>query len=165
MILLNGLDSRKPVHASGRATGSRLQVLPTPRPERFVAAPAREAIGSSTRVLMFLLGHKDGLVRALLERARAEELALLAGLRQPGQPVGPATTAQGVWAWLAADERRPLLRLWAEVYARCLVDPDGPWAGFARSTPRERGPRPFEGSCGDGAYVSVASGIVAASSE
>lgn len=96
--------------------------------------PLAEAIGSSTRVLMFLFGNKDGLVRALLERARAEELVLLAGLRQSEQPVGLATTAQGVWAWLAADEHRPLLRLWAEAYARSLVDPDGPWAGFARST-------------------------------
>ncbi|MEU6890057.1 TetR family transcriptional regulator [Streptomyces viridosporus] len=96
--------------------------------------PLAEAIGSSTRVLMFLFGNKDGLVRALLERARAEELALLAELRQPEQPVGLTTAAQGVWAWLAADEHRPLLRLWAEAYARSLVDPDGPWAGFARST-------------------------------
>lgn len=38
-----------------------------------------------------------------------------------------------MWEWLAADEHRPLLRLWAEAYARSLVDPDGPWAGFARS--------------------------------
>ena len=28
----------------------------------------------------------------------------------------------------------PLLRLWAEAYARSLVDPHDPWAGFARST-------------------------------
>lgn len=96
--------------------------------------PLAEAIGSSTRVLMFLFGNKDGLVRALLERARADELALLAGLRQPERPVGLATAAQEVWTWLASDEHRPLLRLWAEAYARSLVDPDGPWAGFARST-------------------------------
>lgn len=96
--------------------------------------PLAEAIGSSTRVLMFLFGNKDGLVRALLERARAEELALLTGLRQPEQPIGLTTAAQGVWEWLAADEHRPLLRLWAEAYARSLVDPDGPWSGFAGST-------------------------------
>ncbi|MFI1003221.1 hypothetical protein ACIP10_29535 [Streptomyces galbus] len=39
-----------------------------------------------------------------------------------------------MWAWLAAAPHRPLLRLWAEAYTRSLVDPDGPWAGFARST-------------------------------
>ncbi|WP_030221641.1 TetR family transcriptional regulator [Streptomyces bikiniensis] len=96
--------------------------------------PLAEAIGSSTRVLMFLFGNKDGLVRALLERARTEELALMAGLRRPERPVDLATAAQEVWTWLAADAHRPLLRLWAEAYARSLVDPDGPWAGFARST-------------------------------
>ena len=29
---------------------------------------------------------------------------------------------------------RPLLRLWAEGYARSLVEPGGPWAQFARDT-------------------------------
>ena len=40
--------------------------------------PLAEAINSSPRVLLFLFGSKDGLVRALLSRARADELALLA---------------------------------------------------------------------------------------
>ncbi|WP_320781570.1 TetR/AcrR family transcriptional regulator [Streptomyces sp. CRN 30] len=96
--------------------------------------PLAEAIGSSTRVLMFLFGNKEGLVRALLERARTEELALLAHLRQHDRPVGLVAAAEQVWTWLAADEHRPLLRLWAEAYARSLVEPNGPWAGFARST-------------------------------
>ncbi|SMD25103.1 hypothetical protein [Lentzea albidocapillata] len=30
--------------------------------------------------------------------------------------------------------RPPLLTLWLEAYARSLVEPDGPWAGFARAT-------------------------------
>ncbi|GGW99514.1 TetR family transcriptional regulator [Streptomyces malachitofuscus] len=96
--------------------------------------PLAEAIGSSTRVLMFLFGNKEGLVRALLERARADELALLARFRRSGRPVGLVAAAEQVWQWLAADEHRPLLRLWAEAYARSLVEPDGPWAGFARAT-------------------------------
>lgn len=96
--------------------------------------PLAEAVGSSTRVLMFLFGNKDGLVRALLERARADELTLLAGLRRAGRPVGLPAAAEQVWRWLAAGEHRPLLRLWSEAYARSLVEPDGPWAGFARDT-------------------------------
>ncbi|MEV5514238.1 TetR/AcrR family transcriptional regulator [Streptomyces flaveolus] len=96
--------------------------------------PLAEAIGSSTRVLMFLFGNKEGLVRALLERARTDELALLADLRRTSRPAGLASAAERVWTWLAADENQPLLRLWAEAYARSLVEPDGPWAGFARST-------------------------------
>jgi hypothetical protein len=39
-----------------------------------------------------------------------------------------------VWAWLARPEHRALLAVWVEGYARSLVDPDGPWSGFARDT-------------------------------
>ncbi len=96
--------------------------------------PLAEAIGSSTRVLMFLFGNKDGLVRALLARARTDELAILDHLRRADGPVGLVPAVDQVWAWLAAGEHRPLLRLWAEAYARSLVEPDGAWAGFARAT-------------------------------
>jgi AcrR family transcriptional regulator len=93
--------------------------------------PLAAAVGSSPRVLLFLFGSKDELVRALLARARADELELLDRLRDASDL--RATTA-AVWRWLAADEHRPLLRLWAEGYAQSLVEPDGPWAGFARAT-------------------------------
>jgi AcrR family transcriptional regulator len=96
--------------------------------------PLAAAIGSSPRVLLFLFGSKDELVRALLARARADEIVLLQQM-----PDGPpaddlATTAMQVWGWLAADEHRGLLRLWTESYARSLVQPAGPWADFARRT-------------------------------
>lgn len=45
-----------------------------------------------------------------------------------------ADAAAEIWAWLAAEDHRALLTLWAEGYTRSLVDPHGPWAGFARST-------------------------------
>ncbi|MEU6417379.1 TetR/AcrR family transcriptional regulator [Streptomyces spiralis] len=96
--------------------------------------PLATAIGSSPRVLMFLFGNKDGLVRALLARARTDELAILDRLGHGGQPIGLVPAVERVWAWLAAEEHRPLLRLWAEAYARSLVEPDGAWAGFARAT-------------------------------
>ena len=35
---------------------------------------------------------------------------------------------------MAAAEHRGLLTLWVEGYARSLIDPDGPWAGFAAAT-------------------------------
>jgi AcrR family transcriptional regulator len=92
--------------------------------------PLAAAIGSSPRVLLFLFGSKDGLVRALLARARADELRLLGEL--PGGDL--ATVGEAVWRWLAAPEHRALLALWAEGYARSLADGDGPWAGFARAT-------------------------------
>lgn len=97
--------------------------------------PLAAAIGSSPRVLLYLFGSRDGLVRALLGRARADELALLDRLRDAteGTP-GLAVVAERLWTWLAAVEHRSLLTLWVEGYSRSLVDPNGPWAGFAHST-------------------------------
>jgi AcrR family transcriptional regulator len=101
--------------------------------------PLAAAIGSSPRVLLYLFGSKDGLIRALLARARSDELQLLGRLgadeRQgDGNAAGLARTAEQVWSWLAAPEHRSLLTLWVEGYARSLVDPDGPWARFALAT-------------------------------
>lgn len=96
--------------------------------------PLAAAIGSSPRVLLFLFGSKDSLVRALLAKARAEETALLDALQAPD---GLRETAKELWAWLAAPRHRPLLVLWLEAYSRSLVDPDGPWASFAEGTVRD----------------------------
>ncbi|WP_109593702.1 TetR/AcrR family transcriptional regulator [Actinoplanes xinjiangensis] len=96
--------------------------------------PLATAIGSSPRVLMFLFGNKDGLVRALLARARADELAVLDGLAAGPEPVGLVPAAEQIWVWLREPRHRPLLRLWAEAYTRSLIEPDGAWAGFAAST-------------------------------
>jgi AcrR family transcriptional regulator len=94
--------------------------------------PLAAAIGSSPRVLLFLFGSKDGLVRALLARARSDEVRLISGLEQSDG--GLRAVAAAVWEWLAADEHQAVLRLWAEAYARSLVEPEGPWADFARAT-------------------------------
>jgi len=99
--------------------------------------PLATAIDSSPRVLLFLFASKDGLVRALLARARADELQLLDRLRSTTGKSDLPTVAEGVWQWLAAREHRALLRLWAEGYALSLVEPHGPWAGFAAATVAE----------------------------
>jgi AcrR family transcriptional regulator len=96
--------------------------------------PLAAAIGSSPRVLLFLFGSKDGLVRALLARARAEELDLLERVRRTGAADGLPATAEGIWSWLVAPEHRGLLTLWLEGYARSLVEGGGVWAGFAART-------------------------------
>jgi AcrR family transcriptional regulator len=100
--------------------------------------PLATAIGSSPRVLLYLFDSKDGLVRALLARARTSELELLADLRAAGadDPGSDrlAEVAARLWGWLAAPQRRALLTLWLEGYARSLVEADGAWAGFARAT-------------------------------
>ena len=95
--------------------------------------PLATEIGTSPRVLLFLFGSKDGLVRALLARARAEEIAYVEGARlKDGMDL--AQVGLQTWRWLTAEEHRGLLTLWAESYARSLVEPDGPWAGFAAGT-------------------------------
>jgi AcrR family transcriptional regulator len=96
--------------------------------------PLATAIGSSPRVLLFLFGSKAELVRALLARAREDELELLSRLRSACDDGDLVTVASELWGWLAADGHRALLTLWVEGYARSLVDPDGPWADFARAT-------------------------------
>src|SRR3954451_22922385 len=94
--------------------------------------PLAAAIGSSPRVLLFLFGSKDGLVRALLDPARADELALLGALPSAGG--ARAAASEAVWGWLSDETHRPLLRLWLEAYARSLVDTAGPWSSFAAGT-------------------------------
>jgi AcrR family transcriptional regulator len=92
--------------------------------------PLAAAVGSSPRVLLYLFGSKEGLIRALLSRARETELALLAAL--PGGDPLPA-----LWEYLSDPANRGLLCLWVEAYGRSLVEPDGPWAGFAEDTVRD----------------------------
>jgi AcrR family transcriptional regulator len=101
--------------------------------------PLAKAVGSSPRVLLYLFGSKDGLVRALLARARADELALLdEALRERARADDGAddlaAVAGRIWSWLADDSRRGLLTLWVDGYARSLAEPGGPWAGFAAAT-------------------------------
>lgn len=98
--------------------------------------PLAAAVGSSPRVLLYLFGSKDGLVRALLARARADELASLSRLNLAVGGGGNAViaVAEQLWSWLSAPEHRPLLTLWVEAYARSLTDPEGPWHAFAATT-------------------------------
>jgi AcrR family transcriptional regulator len=96
--------------------------------------PLAKAIGSSPRVLLFLYGSKDNLIRALLNRARADELAAIEAFGEEGSPADLTDSALQVWDWLAAADHRHLLGLWVEAYARSLVDPAGPWGRFAEQT-------------------------------
>jgi AcrR family transcriptional regulator len=98
--------------------------------------PLAAAIGSSPRVLLYLFGSKEGLVAALLNRARQDETVLLEDLRERigGGELGLAEAVEQVWSWLAQPRHRAVLTLWVEAYARSLVEPEGAWAGFAQST-------------------------------
>jgi AcrR family transcriptional regulator len=96
--------------------------------------PLAAAIGSSPRVLLFLFGSKDDLVRALLARARADELALLETARSDVVGGGLMAAVRVTWEWLSAIEHRRLLGLWVEAYAQSLVNPKGLGSDFARQT-------------------------------
>lgn len=99
--------------------------------------PLADTIGTSAGVLMFLFGSKDGVVRAILAEARADELAMLDEVRQATADADLATVAGNVWDWLAAPEHTRLLNLWVEAYGRSLITQDGPLAGFAAETVRD----------------------------
>jgi AcrR family transcriptional regulator len=96
--------------------------------------PLAKAIGTSPRVLLFLFGSKDGLVRALLARAREDELAAIERLREGKGEGNLAAMVAEIWGWLSDPRHRGLLRLWVERYARSLMEPEGTWAGFAAGT-------------------------------
>ncbi|GAA2079812.1 TetR family transcriptional regulator [Pseudolysinimonas kribbensis] len=88
--------------------------------------PLATAIGSSPRVLLFLFGSKEGLIREILARARADELGAL-GANGP-------TSVAAVWAWLSDPGHRRLMALWTQCYALSIAEPDGLWAGWAART-------------------------------
>jgi len=95
--------------------------------------PLASAIDTSPRVLLFLFGSKEQLVRELLGRARTDELDVVR--RWNEEPDARlADLASRLWTWMCRPENRPLLRLWVEAYARSLTEPAGPWEGFARAT-------------------------------
>jgi AcrR family transcriptional regulator len=96
--------------------------------------PLAQAIGSSPRVLLFLFGSKEGLVQALLARARTAELEFLSRTPPSGSPEEFASVVRGVWQWLVDKQHRQMLALWLETYAQSLVEPSGPGADFARKT-------------------------------
>lgn len=101
--------------------------------------PLAAEVGSSPRVLLYLFGSKDGLVRALIQRARADELAALSDLRAnvTAEPLSLAAAGERIWAWLSAAQNRALLTQWVEAYGRSLTDPHGAWAGFGRDAVHE----------------------------
>jgi AcrR family transcriptional regulator len=96
--------------------------------------PLAQAIGSSPRVLLFLFGSKEGLVQALLARARTAELEFLSRTPAAGSVEDFASVVRGVWRWLLDKQHRRMLALWLETYAQSLVEPGGPSADFARKT-------------------------------
>lgn len=95
--------------------------------------PLAAATGTSPRVLLYLFGSKDGLVRELLERMRREQLALLvSGLgARPDEPLGTTELVERMWSVLGVPEQRRAVRLTYEAFLASLAPDPGPWRGFA----------------------------------
>lgn len=102
--------------------------------------PLAAATGTSPRVLLYLFGSKDELVRAVLARARHDQVAHMTALLDRSAPAGsdPFEHAVGrLWEWLAAPEQRPFVRLTYEAFHQSLGHDPGPWRGFAAETSQE----------------------------
>ena len=98
--------------------------------------PLAAATGTSPRVLLYLFGSKEGLVRELLERMRREQLALLvSGLGgrpdAAGDQVGTTELVERMWSVLGVPEQRRAVRLTYEAFLASLRPDPGPWRGFA----------------------------------
>jgi AcrR family transcriptional regulator len=118
-----------------------------------VAVSLRElaaAIGVSPRMLVHHFGSREKLVSSAVREARSRQReafeARLAPL--PGRPY--ADVLADAWRWLAADEARPYLRLFGQLYALAQA-PDSPHAEFLRESVLDWLPTIEEGFAADGA--------------
>lgn len=94
--------------------------------------PLAAAVGSSPRVLLYLFGSKENLLREVLARARSEQIAqMTSAFKVQGQGRGLEETAAHLWAWLSAPDQRAMVRLTYEAFMLSLSHEPGPWAGFA----------------------------------
>lgn len=94
--------------------------------------PLAAATGTSPRVLLYLFGSKDSLVRELLARARRQHLALLSSGLSGAEIGGVDDVIDAVWRLLAAPGQRGLVRLTYEGFLMSLQYDPGPWTGFAQ---------------------------------
>jgi AcrR family transcriptional regulator len=100
--------------------------------------PLAAATGTSPRVLLYLFGSKEQLVRELLARARCEQIALVANALEPGIGRGGfEALADRLWNLLSAPEQRAMVRLTYEAFLRSVSRDPGPWQGFAAETARD----------------------------
>jgi AcrR family transcriptional regulator len=98
--------------------------------------PLAAATGTSPRVLLYLFGSKDALVRELLARARREQVALIAATIGQG-PGGFSVVVERLWLFLSAPDQRAMVRLTYEGFLSSLRDDAGPWHGFAAESAQD----------------------------
>jgi AcrR family transcriptional regulator len=101
--------------------------------------PLAAAIGSSPRVLLYLFGSKENLLRELLARARKEHIAqVTSALKSTVRGEGEfEALASRLWIWLSAPEQQAMVRLTYEAFLLSLNREPGPWSGFAAESARD----------------------------
>ncbi|MEU6146533.1 TetR/AcrR family transcriptional regulator [Streptomyces sp. NPDC047081] len=102
--------------------------------------PLAAATGTSPRVLLYLFGSKDALVRELLARARHEQVRMMAEVlenKDKGDDGGLEALTDRLWDFLSSPAQRPMVRLTYEAFLLSLTRDPGPWAGFAGEAARE----------------------------
>jgi AcrR family transcriptional regulator len=102
--------------------------------------PLAAATGTSPRVLLYLFGSKDQLLRELLARARHEQVVLVTAALDPATTPGAdgfEALVERLWTWLSAPEQRAAVRLTYEAFLLSLSHHPGPWQGFAAESARE----------------------------
>ena len=99
--------------------------------------PLAAATGTSPRVLLYLFGSKEQLVRELLARARQEQISPDHGPLGP-EPGRRVRAASGQAVEPAVLPRAAaMVRLTYEAYLRSVSRDPGPWQGFAAETARD----------------------------
>jgi AcrR family transcriptional regulator len=112
--------------------------------------PAAEALGVSTYSLAYHFGSKEGLIAAVMTRIEERERAMaVAWIDEPGG-ASLAAVMRRYWdEWCLPDELAPYHRLFYEVYALSLQQPDRfpgfmergalPWLPLLRDRARQSG--------------------------
>ena len=92
--------------------------------------PLAKALGTSPRMLLYDFESKARLIHEVLAEIRRREASLLEA---------EVHTLEDVWAWIAAPEREPFLRLFFEVYVAGLAEGEAEplvrdWLDFLRTS-------------------------------
>jgi len=89
--------------------------------------PLAAAAGTSTRMLVYHFGDRDGLLRAVLRRARERQLTAFGDLLRVRPDEAYPVTLRRAWAGISGAEGRPYLRIFGERREGAV---DELWPGF-----------------------------------
>lgn len=80
--------------------------------------PLAEALGTSSRMLIYHFETKDKLLVEILQAARAEQYRMLQAWAAEGRSV--PEIVRSYWTWATTDSSRPYMRLFFEVFGMAV---------------------------------------------